>query len=87
MERIIWIFMIIDIIAGILLFIISTRSGQDAAGRSMLLLPILLLVGLSIVGYFLLKADYKVLALIITGVPAIIVAIVLLITIQQGKGN
>lgn len=79
--------MIVDMLAGIALFIVSNRTDQDAAGRGMIGLPILALILLPIIGYFLMRADYKIIAMITTGLPAIIVAFVTYITISQGKNN
>ena len=79
--------MIIDLLAGIALFVVSNNSNQDAAGRGLMGLPILALIVLPIVGYFLMRADYKVFAIITTGLPAIVVAFAVYITISQGRNS
>jgi hypothetical protein len=87
MEKMIWISIAINVAGAIGLFIASMSSEQDAAGKSMILLPMLLLFLLSFVGYFLLRSSHYGWALAVAGVPAVIVVIILLFTLSQGLGN
>lgn len=87
MEKIIWTCIILDVVAGLALFLAILSSGQDAAGKAMILLPILLLLIFAAVGYFLLKANHYTWAIVITGVPAAIVILILVFTVLQGFKN
>lgn len=84
MEKLIWICIIVDALAGIFLLFTSFSSGQDAAGRSMIVLPVILLIGLAVSAYFLLKSNHPGWALAVSGIPAIIVILILLFTVTQG---
>jgi hypothetical protein len=87
MEKAIWISIVINAVAAIGLFIASMSSGQDAAGRSMIILPVFLLLLVAIVGYFLLRANYYGWALAVAGIPAAIVILILVFTLSQGFRN
>lgn len=84
MERAIWICIIIDALAGIGLFLTSQSPGQDAAGKAMIILPVILLLVLAGIGYFLLKSNHTGWALAVTGTPAAIVILILVFTLLQG---
>jgi hypothetical protein len=87
MEKAIWICIVIDVLAAIILLFISFSSGQDAAGRAMIVLPIILLLVLAGIGYFLLKSNHSGWALSVSGIPAIVVILILLFTVMQGIGS
>jgi hypothetical protein len=87
MEKMIWVSIVTNVAGAIGLFIASMSSGQDAAGKSMILLPMLLLFVVSFVSYFLLRSSHYGWALAVAGVPAVIVIVVLLFTLSQGFGN
>ena len=87
MEKAVWISIVINVAVAIGLFIASMSSGQDAAGRSMIVLPIFLLLLAAVVGYFLLRSNYYGWALAVAGIPAAIVIIILVFTLSQGFRN
>ena len=87
MEKAIWISIVINVVAAIGLFIASMSSAQDAAGRSMIVLPIFLLLLVAVVGYFLLRSNYYGGALAVAGIPAAIVIVILVFTLSQGLRN
>ena len=87
MEKAIWICIIINLLAAVGLVVASFSPGQDAAGRSMILLPTILLVALSVVSYFLLKSQHAGWAFVTSGIPAIIVVMIAIFTFSQGRGS
>jgi hypothetical protein len=87
MEKAIWICIMINALAAILLFFTTLSSGQDAAGNAMIVLPIILLLALAGLGYFLLRSNHFGWALAVSGIPAVIVVIILLFTIMQARGK
>ena len=87
MEKLIWICIIVDVLASIALVVASMTSGQDAGGKAMLVLPIILLLLMAVGGYLLQRSNYNGWALTVSGVPAVIVVVILLFTLSQGMGN
>lgn len=86
-EKLIWICIIVDVLASVALVLASMTSGQDAAGKAMLILPIILLLLMAIGAYLLKNANHNGWALTISGIPAVIVVVILLFTFSQGLGN
>ncbi len=87
MEKAIWISIVINVVAAIGLFIASMSTEQDAAGKSMIILPLFLLLLVAVVSYFLLRSHYFGWALAVAGIPAVIVILILVFTLSQGFGN
>ena len=87
MEKIIWVSIGINLLAAIALVFISQGSGQDAAGKSMIVLPVILLLLLSGAGYMLLKGNHPGWAVAVTCIPAAIVVLILVFTLLQGFRN
>ncbi len=83
MEYIVGVCIAIDVLGAIGLLYMMQSEGQDAAGKAMLVLPILLLFALAIIAYFLLKSNHPNWALGVSGVPAIILIIVTIFTLKN----
>jgi hypothetical protein len=67
-----WIFIVIDALTILLLIIFVLRGNQDAAGRSMLLLPVVCMIGATAGAYKLLVHDYPGWAVVVAGIPAVV---------------
>lgn len=79
----IWICIGIDCLGAIALLIMTQSSGQDAAGQGMLLLPILLLFIAAAIAWYLLKSNHTQWALVVSGVPALIIVIIAAFTLKD----
>lgn len=66
--------MFVDAAAALFLFFTLFSSGQDSAGKGMVFVPILALIACAAGAYFLLAAGYPGWALVISGLPVIIIA-------------
>ena len=78
-----WIFAGIDVIAALFLLAMLVNPNQDAAGRGMIALPIILLLMFAGAALLLMNRKYHIAALIITAVPAIISVYVLFLTLKK----
>ena len=74
MKMIIYGCMLIDAAAALFLFFSLFSSDQDSAGKGMLFLPILALVGCAAGAYFLFAAGHPGWALAVSGFPTVIIA-------------
>lgn len=81
MVILIWICLVIDIAAAVFLLITSMSSDQDAAGRGMVMLPILLLLGLAVLSYYLLQKNALGWSLVVSGLPVIVILYLLFISV------
>lgn len=77
----IWMCLLINIVTAIFLLITSMSSDQDAAGRGMVMLPIILLLGLAALSYFLLQRHYLGWSLFTSGLPVIVILYLLFISV------
>jgi hypothetical protein len=73
----------VDIAICLFLGYLLISPNQDAAGKGMIGLPLILLLGCVAASWFLLTRNYKVSALIISGVPALIGGYVLYLTLKK----
>jgi hypothetical protein len=67
-----WIFLVIDAATTLLLILLSLRGNQDPAGKSMLLLPVIVMIGATVGAWSLLHHDHPGWAVVVAGVPAVI---------------
>lgn len=80
MFTLIWVCILADVTAAIFLLIASMSSGQDAAGRGMVYLPVLLLLGLAALSYVLLQRHYMVWSMLASGLPVLVLLYLLFIS-------
>ncbi|WP_439557593.1 hypothetical protein [Dyadobacter sp.] len=81
MIILIWICIVADVAAAVFLLSTSMNSDQDAAGAGMVLLPVILLIGLAVLSYFLMQKHYNGWALVTSGLPAIVLLYLLFISV------
>ena len=81
MVILIWICLLVDIAAAVFLLIASMSSDQDAAGKEMVMLPILLLIGLAALSYYLLQKNALGWSLVVSGLPVIVILYLLFISV------
>jgi peptidoglycan biosynthesis protein MviN/MurJ (putative lipid II flippase) len=72
MTVLIWICILVDIAAAVFLLISAFSPDQDAAGRGMIFLPIIILVAMVGFAYMLLQNQQHYWALAVSGVPVIV---------------
>lgn len=69
-----WVCIVVDLVIAVFLLAILFNANQDAAGKGMIMLPIILLLVFAGGAWFLLCHDYHVAALLVSGIPALIAA-------------
>ena len=75
-----WIFAGIDVIAALFLLAMLLNPNQDAAGKGMIFLPVILLLIFAGAALLLVHRKYHIAALIISAVPAILSLYILFLT-------
>lgn len=83
MNWLVWICIGIDIAIALFLCYFFFSPNQDAAGKGMLALPVCLLLICTASAWFLLTRNYKIPAIIISAVPAVIAAYILFLSIKK----
>jgi len=78
-----WIFAGIDVISALFLLVMLVNPNQDAAGKGMIFLPVILLLMFAGAAVLLMNRKYQIAALIISAVPAIISLYVLFLTLKK----
>ena len=78
-----WIFAGIDVIVAVFLLAMLVNPNQDAAGKGMIFLPVILLLMFAGAAVLLMNRKYQIAALIISAVPAIISLYVLWLTLKK----
>ncbi|WP_141110160.1 hypothetical protein [Dyadobacter psychrophilus] len=73
MKTLIYACMAINVGAAVFLLFSIFSSGQDSAGKAMVFLPILLLLGCAVASYFLMNNGHETWALVTSGFPVIII--------------
>ena len=73
----------IDVIAALFLAAMLVNPNQDAAGKGMLGLPIILLLVCAGCAWLLMTRNYRVAALVVSAVPAIITIYILFLTLRK----
>ena len=81
MVILIWICLLVDIGAAVFLLVASMSSDQDAAGKGMVMLPILLLIGLAALSYYLVQKNALGWSLVVSGLPVIVILYLLFISV------
>ena len=72
-----------DMVICLFLGYLLISPDQDAAGKGMIGLPLLLLLICVAAAWFLLTRNYKISALIVSGIPALIAGYVLFLTVKK----
>ena len=83
MTALTWICIGIDLLVALFLVTLLFNPGQDAAGKGMLGLPIVALLACAGLSWLLMNRDYPVAALLLSGIPAIIAAYGLYMTVKH----
>ena len=78
-----WIFAGIDVIAALFLLVMLVNPNQDAAGKGMIFLPVILLLLFAGAALLLVHRKYHIAALVVSAVPAIISVYVLFLTLKK----
>ncbi|MCF2502347.1 hypothetical protein L0663_03070 [Dyadobacter sp. CY107] len=73
MRTLIYACMAIDVCTAVFLLFSIFSSNQDSAGKAMVFLPILLLIGCAVASYFLINSGHATWALVTSGFPVIII--------------
>jgi hypothetical protein len=81
MKLLIYACILINAGSAIFLLFAAFSSDQDAAGRGMVFLPVILLIACAIGSHFLYAAGHPNWALTISGIPVIILAYLLFISV------
>lgn len=81
MRILIYACMTINVAAAIFLLYSIFSSEQDSAGKGMVFLPMLLLIGCAVASYYLMQHGHTSWALFVSGFPVIIIAYLLFISI------
>ena len=83
MTIITWIFIGINVLVALFLLTMLFDPGQDAAGKGMLGLPVIVLLGMAVLAWWLMQRHYPVAALIVSGIPALIAQYVAFLTLKK----
>ena len=78
-----WIFAGIDVISALFLLVMLVNPNQDAAGKGMIFLPVILLLIFSGAALLLVHRKHHIAALVVSAVPAIISVYVLVLTLKK----
>jgi hypothetical protein len=78
-----WIFAGIDVIAALFLLAMLLNPNQDAAGKGMIFLPVILLLLFAGAAVLLMNRKYHIAALVVSAVPAIIAVYMLYLTLKK----
>jgi hypothetical protein len=80
-----WLFLIIDMLTILLLIIVSLRGNQDPAGKAMLVLPLLVMAGVAVGAWMLLRHQYVSWAVVVAGIPAVVTLYLLYLSLPRKK--
>lgn len=83
MNTITWICIGIDTVIALFLIIMLFNPSQDAAGKGMLFLPVIVLLACAAGSWWLMQRQYLVGALLLSAVPAVIAAYVLYLSVRK----
>ena len=83
MGTITWICMFINAAAALFLLVMLFNPGQDAAGKGMLFLPIIVLFGTAAASWWLKSRGYSIAALLVSGIPAVIALYLLWLELEK----
>jgi hypothetical protein len=81
MMILIWMCLIVDLTAVLFLIISSMSSEQDSAGTGMVILPVLLLISLAALSYYLMQKQHLSWSLVASGLPVIVIIYLLFISV------
>ena len=83
MALLTWICICIDVVAALILMAMLANPNQDAAGKGMIALPILLLLVCAAGAWLLMSRNYRTAAMVISAVPAVVTLYVLFSTLKN----
>lgn len=83
MVTLTWICIGINALAALFLVTVLFNPNQDAAGKSIIALPIIILLVCAAASFFLMNRHYKITAFTISAVPAVIAVYMLFLTMKK----